>query len=231
VSAVVWVWLNPEVQIAAGHNAIGWLGYSYNPLDDANDGMEVVALYVSELKNPASIATLDPALAARLKRTWDTSGVGGFTATDYATILAADPLVSSTYNPATDTTHRFDELTSLGPILYEPPPPGGSPITQAYTLNTVTTTTQGQGATHTYATEYTLDLKSSASFIGAVSIDLKSSNTYTTMDKWSSTLNKVVGKTATLSVTGPAAGITGPTEYQVWRDNVYGSFMFYPVPP
>lgn len=226
---IVWVWLNPEIKLAAGDGAVGWLGYAYNPEDNSEDGMEVVGLYVYELKDPATIATLDPALAQRLSRAWDTTGLGGLTAADYATILAADPLASGAYNPATDSTHRFDEETTLGTIVYEPPPPGGSPITTSYTLSTQTTTSQGQGASYIYSTGYKIDLKTSASLFAKVSISLESSNTYSTKDAWSSTLNSTVGHTATLSITGPASAITGPTEYQVWRDNVYGSFMFYPV--
>jgi hypothetical protein len=226
---IVWVWLNPEIELAAGNGAVGWLGYAYNPEDNAEDGMEVVGLYVYELKDPGSIATIDPDLAGRLSRAWDTTGLGGLTSADYSTILAADPLVSSAYNPATDSNHRFDEESALGTVVYEPPPPGGSPVTTGYTLSTQATTSQGQGASNTYSTGYKIDLKTSASLFANVSISLESSNTYTTKDAWSSTLNSTTGHTATLSITGPASAITGPTEYQVWRDNVYGSFMFYPV--
>jgi len=29
--------------------------------------------------------------------------------------------------------------------------------------------------------------------------------------------------------TCPSDKYTGPMSFQVWRDNIYGSFMFYPV--
>jgi hypothetical protein len=228
---IIWVWLNPEVQLAVGTDAVGWTGYAYNTEDDAEDGMEVVALYVYYLKNPSMIETVDPSLWGRLQRAWDTSGLGALTSADFAAILTADPFAaSSSYNPNTDTTHRFDEMTALGPINYEPPPPGGSPITETYTLSTQTTTTAGQGASYTYSVGFTIDAKTSLTVGIDLSADLKSSTMFTTTDKWSETLNSVTGKTAELSVTGPSGPITGPTEYQVWRDNVYGTFMFYPVP-
>jgi hypothetical protein len=225
---IVWVWLNPLVTLvlAPNTNAVLWTGYAFNNADDTRQ-MEVVPLYVRWLKNPATI----PAnVAARLARSWDLSGNGGLTATDYATILAADPFSSASYNPNTDVQHRFD-LQGNHTFNYQPPPAGGQPITQTFSVATQATSSQGQSAQNTYSTAFTIDFSTGANFIATLSADIKLSNTYTTTNKWSITTNSATGRTASLSITGPAVedNYTGPVALQVWRDNVYGSFMFYPL--
>ncbi len=223
---VIWVWLNPMVTLARGPNTIVNTGFAWNDLDDAHE-MEVVPLYVYWLKSPATI----PAdVAARLARSWDT-GIGGLTSTDYQAILAADPFeVSSTYNPNTDATQRFD-LQGNTTFNYEPPPPGGQPITQSLSISDVTTSKAGQEATNSTSTAFTIDIDTGGGFIGSVDLDIKNVSTYANTDKWNSTITSGSGQNAVMSITGPqtADNYTGPTTIQVWRDNVYGSFMFYPV--
>ena len=58
---------------------------------------------------------------------------------------------------------------------------------------------------------------------------LKVTNTATTVTKKSSSQSATSGQTASFSITGPYASdnYTGPTAIQIWRDNIYGSYMFY----
>lgn len=217
---VIWVWLNPiaELQIYSSTN-LKWQ-YAYNPEDDA-DEMEVIPLYVIWLKNPSLIPSN---VAARLARSWDTTGLGGLTAADYATILAADPFAdNSAFNPNTDTSGRFD-LEGGETISYEPPPAGGQPITSTQTESTQITSTLGQSATHSYSVAVSATQMTPY-------VNFTESGKYTTTDGWSSIINNGTTKTASLSITGPSYSddYTGPTVFQVWRDNVYGSYMFYPV--
>jgi hypothetical protein len=223
---VIWVWLNPLPTFAVGPGTVVWTGYAFNGEDNA-DEMEVVPLYVSWLKNPSTIPTN---VATRLARGWDTSGVGGLTTSDYSAILAADPFASTTYNPNTDSTHRFD-LQSGETFSYEPPPAGGQPITETFSVATTATSSAGQGASTTQTSTYSVDYSASASILATFSSMMTSTTSYKTVDKWSSTINSSTGRTAALSITGPAVAdnYTGPTTIQVWRDNVYGSYMFYPV--
>jgi len=76
-----------------------------------------------------------------------------------------------------------------------------------------------------------LELQFSGGFLSTITIDLKDSSSTTQVNKWSRTLNIGTGTTAALSITGPAFSdnYTGPTQMQVWRDNIYGTFMFFPV--
>jgi hypothetical protein len=62
-------------------------------------------------------------------------------------------------------------------------------------------------------------------------LNLKISHTWTTSTRSSTTNTLSPGQKAAFSITGPAASdnYTGPTAIQIWRDNIYGSYMFYGV--
>jgi hypothetical protein len=230
---VIWVWLNPEIMLTLpGPYQIQWTGYTYDAEDDAAE-MEVKPLYVWQLKNPSMMPA---GLAARLARSWDTSGLGGLTSDDYTAILAADPFVADpAFDPNTDTSGRFD-LQAGQTFNYDPAPPGGQPITQTFAVVSQSTSSIGQGSSDTRSVGMTVDLNFGTSvnlvaFGASFALDVKTSDTYTSTNKWSSSINGGAGQTASLSITGPAASdnYTGPTTIQVWKDNVYGTFMFYPI--
>ena len=121
--------------------------------------------------------------------------------------------------------------TKFQSFNYQPPPSGGQPITQTFSVATQTTSTQGQTAQNTYSSGFTVDFNTGVNILGVLGLETKVMNVYTTTDRWSHEVNKTSGKTASLSITGPAVAdnYTGPVTIQVWRDNVYGSFMFYPL--
>lgn len=225
---VIWLWVNPlAVEYLGPNNTVAWGGYAWNDADDA-DVMEVIPIYVGWLESPS---TMPSSVAARLQRSWDQTGLGGLTTADYAQILKADPFAtSSTYNPSTDTGHRFD-LVSGTTVPYVPATAGEQPVTSTGQFVTQTTTSQGQTASQTYSVGFTLDWSSKVDWVAEVASDIKLTSTYQWSDSWSSTINSQTGKTASYSITGPAStdDYTGPVSFQVWRDNIYGSFMFYPV--
>lgn len=224
---VIWVWLNPAAAEYVGTNTVSFAGYGYNAQDDFA-GAEIIPIQVQQLKNPALMSS---GLQARLARGWDTSGVGGLDTSDYANILAADPFaVSSSYNPTTDPNSRFQAVTD-STIPYVPPAPGGQPVTVTGSIATQTATSASQSAQNQYSVKFTLLFSSQLNWIAEFSEKLQVSTSYTVTDKWSSTINATTGKTASFSITGPQStdNYTGPVSFQVYRDNVYGSFMFYPL--
>lgn len=229
---VVWIWLNPALRMTlTGPNSISWNGYAYNPADPVA-GVDVVFLYVYELKNPSTIRAN---VASLLARSWDTSGLGGLTAADYASILAADPFAANTaFNPNTDTTGRFTREVNQS-FNYRPAIAGAQPVTETFTSTAQTTSTSGTGAQDTRSVGFTVGDSFGSSptgFFGIkLSVDLKATTTFTSTTKTSATNTGMTGQTATFSITGPQASdnYTGPTAIQIWRDNVYGSFMFFGV--
>jgi len=219
---LIFVWLNPKANLLVNNSNVTWSGYTYDSRDPANE-MDVVGLYAYWLKNPSSMPA---SVQSKLARSWDPTGVGGLTTADFATILAQDSFANggSSIDPK-----RFD-LEGPETFLYEPPPPGGQPFTQNYTETYQTTSTTGRSGSTTYSVGYSKESKLNA-FQNMISIDLKDSQTLTWTNKWSSQTTQMQGQTGTLSITGPAYSdnYTGPTSFQVYQDNVYGTFMFNPL--
>ena len=224
---VIWVWLNPAAGEYVGSSTVSFTGYGYNAEDDYA-GAEVVPIQVLELENPSLMSS---GLKDRLARGWDTSGVGGLTSTDYANIAALDPFIAnSSYNPTTDATHRFQAMTDTT-VPYVPAAPGGQPVTTIGSFATQTATSTSQSAQTQYSVGFSFLFGGGINFFATYKATLKVSTTYTVTDMWSSAINSTIGKTASYSITGPASSdnYTGPVSFQVYRDNVYGSFMFFPL--
>src|SRR6185437_15265089 len=90
----------------------------------------------------------------------------GLNANDLVAILAADPFANSSYvinipagsNCTADA--RFCRTTNQN-LQYEPPPAGGQPITQSYSMIHQTTDMAGQTATDTRQVTFGTDLNGS----------------------------------------------------------------------
>ncbi len=166
---------------------------------------------------------------------------------DYAAIAAADPFSDPNYTVTVPTTPagnltssdgRYTLTTANRPIDYEQPPAGGQPFTQSLSESTTSTQTQGQGAKVTLQTGYSLEQKFSGTIFDSTwSQDIKAADTLTMVNQWSTTNNESSGVTATGTVTGPPCVVSGtgcnpvyigPTEFEVFKDNVYGTYLFYP---
>jgi hypothetical protein len=161
-----------------------------------------------------------------------------------ATIAAADPFSDANYTvtiPAGSETSSDGRFTLTGnqTVDYVQPGPGGQPYTQTLAESTTTTQTQGQGAKFTIELGYSWENKFTASFLeNSWSTDVTTSDTLTYINQWSTTNTETTAETATGSVTGPPCTVvgaycspvyTGPTEYEVLQDNIYNTFMYYPV--
>lgn len=227
---VVWIWLNPVVNMSLYTNLAETTSVAYNSADP--DGMDVIYLTVSQLKQLASGLTPQqiPSLvgsAPRLNREWDTS-TGPLTATDYTQILNADPFVANpSLNPAVST--RFDNLGVN--IPYEPSDgSGGSPLGTTYSTSYSSTSTQGQGATDSYKVSYAT--QGEEGFLGLAEAKLDVSLAYTYTNKWSASIQNKTTQNAQVVVYGPLLNdnYVGPTNYAVYKDNVYGTFAFYGPP-
>jgi|GEM_PF-5141240 hypothetical protein len=65
------------------------------------------------------------------------------------------------------------------------------------------------------------------SFLGTISEMLTSTQTWT--NKWSELTTSMTGQTALLVVSEPCSGYSGPSQFAVYKDNIYGSYMLYPT--
>ncbi len=221
----VLVWLNPAVQMTIyGTRAVVINGYNWDARDTVT-GMDVIELTIGQLKGtqPMSAATL-----ARLERTWDPL-LGALNTADYQAIAATDVFYTTPgFNPNTDTTHRFELPSGVDLILNYVP--SGTAVQQTYNSMYTTTTTAGQGATEEYSVGFSIEGGASLTFIAAISGTFKVSSTLTYTNQWSSTVSSGSTQSANFTIVEPVYGdnYTGPTAIQVWKDNVYGTFMFYP---
>jgi hypothetical protein len=230
----IYIWLNPEVFVELGKTSVFQGGYGWDGRDTIT-GMDVIPLTLGQLRGTQPIS--DPAVQARLARTWDTS-LGALTSSDYLEIAGADPFYHNpSFNPNTDTSHRFEFPESGSPATptdlifnYIPEPPGGQPTGQTYTSNYSSTTISGQTAKDSHTTTFSVDSTGNVNFFATLSVDLLTTASYTTANQWSNTITSGTTQTMNFTIYAPLStdNYTGPTAMQVWKDNVYGTFMFYP---
>jgi hypothetical protein len=223
----VYVWVNAAVQLAFNGNIVGFGGYNWDARDPIT-GMDVVPLTVGELRGTQTI----PAdVRARLNRTWDSS-LGALTSVDLLAIAETDPFYANpSYNPNSDPHHRFDLPNGLDLIInYVPEPAGGQPTGETYTSQYSTTSEAGQTATQTFTTSYAFEGTASAAFILALGGSVTVSGQYTSTNEFSGTISSGTVQSANFTIYPPLStdNYTGPTAIQVWKDNIYGTFMFYP---
>ena len=230
------VWLNPEVEINVVGQKIMTQGYAYDPGDPAE--MDVVWLSVGQLKGTQPIGVSNGVdLAYRLTRFWDPAG-GPMTSADFAEILKADPFSTNpSYDPSADSNHRFDQpIGPNGPqditVNYLPAPPGGQAICTMYNETYTATSMKGEGSIDIHTVSFTFDSGNIPLFNNYVNVDLKSVTTYSYTNKWSSTITNGTSQSASFNLCGPLStdNYQGPTAMVVWKDNIYGTFMFFPEP-
>ena len=221
----VLVWLNPKASFTVGsvESNLLWGGYQYDTNDsNVYNDMDVVQIYVDCLQNYYSTQSYCTDNNYRTARSWDPI-LGALTADDYAEILKRDPFVANpNYDPGNDPNYRF---TSASSINYTPAPPGSGVSCYNGGVTYGSVSTAAQAGTDTYSVSSSVD----ASIMAAITADFKASDTTTISSKWSSTTTNSIGKQAGYNICSPVAtdNYTGPTGYDVWRDNIYGTFMFY----
>jgi hypothetical protein len=146
-----------------------------------------------------------------------------------------------------NTMSRFDPY---GTVQYPAPGPNGEPQTYTGSFTYSTTTTTGQSATTTSSYSYNQNTTTSFSFsasfapllgvAGAVfaqnlsagfNFSFSNGNGYSYSSAQTNTTADSTGTTnsAGYSITGPQASdnYTGPVTFNVYKDDVYGTFAFY----
>jgi len=241
---VIWVWLNPEINIYASPDQAVTNFFAFDPSDPHGgpSGVDIIWLSVSVLQALASGNTAgcvpcnDTDVQARLQRSWDPMN-GALTQADYNTILARDPFIANpNFNPNTDPSNRFSPLTdqSVSNIQYSPTSAAcGQTEWLYYSAKATTTTAAGQGGKDTYATTYSVDNSATQGvsvpsiFSANVELDTKNSRTFTWINQWSQSVEDSVAHNADFTIYQPSCTYAGSSQFQVWQDNVYGTFMFY----
>jgi len=234
---VIWVWLNPVMSFTTPTpQSLNFTGFLFDTRDPVGE-MDVFPIQVQYLNGHS---TIPQNIRDVLNRTWapllDDGSSPALNNADFAQILKADPLADPAYvvnvpagkNCTADA--RFCRTANQN-LTYSPPPPGLPPVTQTFSAAYEKTTVDGQGGSDTRTLGFSTDIAASGGFLADFTADIKFAHTFTWVNKWSSTTTNKAGQTASLSITGPAAAAnyTGPTEFDVYQDTVYGTFMFAPV--
>jgi hypothetical protein len=221
--------LNPIITLSTdgGTNIFWQPGYS-------GDAVARYEVYVSELRNPASMR---PAVAQVLAK-------AGLTAADFKTIRCLDPFAgpgstgpggvrpdfcetkATTGQPsALLDLNRFRPTTWILP--YEPP------LHATDLCPSITATLKNEYASDDAKSTQDEYSVSASLQTGAVFFDTKwkmeGSMTWTSGETDTSSQGST--QTAALTLVCPSVGYTGPTIFQVFWDVVYGTFLFMPYDP
>ena len=227
------IWLNPvaSYQITGDHVNLSAYYFDTTDIDD----FDTVTLSVAELQDPSKIVNMTQ--LNQLMRAWapdESDGTApGLTAQDLLNIAKADPFSTPGYTIGTGTCStdgRFCQDSSINSdIQYASPQEGGQGETVVYSQGYTSTVMQGQSVKDTHASSFGVD--ANVTFLGVFSVDLKTQKTYTTTNQWSTATSETAGQTVKTTIVPPtyADNYQGPTEFQVYQDNVYGTLMFQPV--
>jgi hypothetical protein len=248
---IIWLWLNPLLQLTVNPgnpNSLVWNGYAY---DMADSGIiDIYPVFVGYLNGHFGP---DASTASELARTWSVgqtwpSGDGpGLTNADFAQILGADPFSNSSYTVSLGSggTTADGRFTLSGgatgvsqSFAYEQAGPGnGGGLTQQYSNTYSQSSTAAQGSSYTTQQSFGLQEHFGATLFGiGVTNNLKQSQTLTWMNQAQTSITNTQTETDMLSITGPpctgspcAPPYSGPPEFAVYQDNLYGTFMFNPI--
>lgn len=169
---------------------------------------------------------------------WPTGDGPALNSQDIANILTFDPLVpSNNYTllggfPSTTSDGRFTkEPFPPNPIQY---PVGGA--TETYSMAQMNSQSVAQGTKNETKQTFGVSIEFNTSFIGlfSSSTTIKETQTLTWDYSRLDTLNTSQTLTNQLSVKGPPdppPTYTGPTQFILYQDNIFGTFAFVPVTP
>jgi hypothetical protein len=215
-------------------------GFAYDMNDLA--GMDIFPVPVGMLNGSIP---MDESVSRALARSWAVNsqsypggGSPAITAADYPVILASHPYSTPGYAvPPSATTSADKRFTVVGST----PSGGSSPmssfvyvpgsLSQTYTNTHVNSTTASQGVSSSRSTTIGFDYSSSGSFIVEYNKHLKAQYTQTWSNEQSTSLTDTTTKVASFTIGSPCASCsyTGPSVFEVYQDNVFGTFMFNPV--
>jgi hypothetical protein len=187
------------------------------------------------------------------------SGVGRSTAPTTAPTggqyVVFDPNIATLDLATNECGNRYDFAPGFD-MTFPFAPLGGSEqqaLTQTYQLSTTTAQINSQSVTDTYKAALSNNFSwTSSSFDtdrishldqpntknqpteanNTFSVSLKATGYVQWTNKWTNVKNNSTLQTQTLSIKNPLSSdnYTGPEQMQVWLDNLYGTYMFYPKP-
>ena len=253
---IIWLWLNPAVVLTVDLNNTNavpvWNGYGYDAEDPAN-GMDVVGVPVGYLNGDLPSAEYQSILSRSwcVNKYWPNGDEPALTATDYASILTADPFTNPNYSVVlgsgsgspTTIDGRFTQAmntngTAESMYYLQENPQWKTTYSETY----ANTTIQANSATSSRKVSWSIteQFKGSLWLVSATSKMTESGSITTTNQKQTSVTNTNTQSTI-VTIEGPTCSGTPcspsysgvapaqPALFDVYQDNIYGSFMFWGV--
>jgi len=149
---------------------------------------------------------------------------------DICNILEADPLSDPNYSftfpsgSVTTSDGLFTACTNSGCASTIAISPGSY---YNHGQGTSATATQSQGGKYTYSQTFSVQ-DQFKTWLGGFSKNLQTSTTLTWVNQFNQSTNNSQGQMAQFTIQGPSCW-TGPANYDVYQDNLYGTFVFRPV--
>jgi hypothetical protein len=143
----------------------------------------------------------------------------------------------------TPQSNRFT-ITDNEDVDYGQPIPGGGQNTSIYTLSYSIANSESEGYTTTNSTMYGVEQEwTGSAFSTDLSVTAGNSQTYTISTQTNQSLTTTDSSSTEASVTQPpcnvvsgvcdplypSAAAPGPTEFDVYEDTQYGTFLYYPA--
>lgn len=229
------LWLNPQVSFSS--NSTSGTNYSVGTVN--NQPMDIVNVNAAGLQNPSLIPlsvllpqTVQPGVtlpglanicANPLPPNQCTqANACGCVASDFAAILAADPLinVSQLTAPSSIDASRFVFVNSQ--ILEGPAQQGGGPVLNSFTESDSTLTSQTETESLSNSTSYTTSSGFDIPFLFTLTISNSSSFTFTTTES-QGTQN---GSAHQASVTLGSDKVACFEHVDIYEDTAYHTFSF-----
>jgi hypothetical protein len=255
----IWVWLNPVTIFTVAGTSVAWNGYGADSTDENGMdvvGVELGYLNGDFGSMPPDLLTsLNRSWAA--SQIWPSGQGPALTSSDYAQIASADPFSANTYGPEyigyvppspTTSDNRFtvSVCTSSESINYVQAGPSTTPPPFTCTLTYTNTSIQAQDIQTQSSQTFSVAVAfSGTGFLKNLDADLENSNTLTWSTDEQSSITQTTTSTASLSIQGPAcnnviqgvgpcvpvydASNNQPVQFDVYQDNMYGTFMFAPI--
>lgn len=208
----IWLWLNPGVYILEAGAGLQWT------VTSIGGAMDIQYVYVGWLNGTMP---MPPAVSDRL-------ALYGITSADYPTMLARDPFASGN---TTIDPNRFIATSTTVP--YEPPfSPGSQPVPYTRTIRNDRTDSNSTTTGDEHSVGVSVTVASSPAFSAFFQAKVKSTDTWTWSCSETSGTSVASSQSASLTITGPAFGYTGPiSDIAVYFDKLYGTFLFVPASP
>ena len=255
----IWVWLNPVAILTVSNNTVTWNGYGLDKTDQPGMDIVGIPLgYLNGHFGamPPDIQTsLNRSWAAN--QMWPSGQGPALTSADLAQIASADPFNVSTYGPnnigydppspeTPDFRFTMSACTNQASFEYLQAAPSQAPAVYSCTLTYTDNSTQAKDITTSYSQTFSVDVAFNASvWFVTISRELKNSNTLTWTTEEQSSITNSTTSTASFSVQGPPCNnqVQGqgpcvpvydssgnqPTQFYVYQDNMFATFMFAPV--